>query len=83
MTKDNPSLSEILVPLKDIAMQAWHGIETAAKNQHDIEEEHTRHENMYLRIMSRQEDAINVAHAVKTATGKFYVWQDFSTTFPK
>lgn len=70
LTKDNPSLSEILVPLKDIAMQAWHGIETAAKNQHDIEEEHTRHENMYLRIMSRQEDAINVAHAVKTATGK-------------
>ena len=61
---------EALEPLKDIAMQAWHGIETAAKNQHDIEEEHTRHENMYLRIMSRQEDAINVAHAVKTATGK-------------
>lgn len=70
LTKADPSLSEKLVPLRDIAMQAWHGIEAAVKNQHDTEEEHTRHENMYLRIMSRQEDAINVAHAVKTATGK-------------
>lgn len=70
LTKDNPSLSEQLVPLRNFAMQAWHGIEAAAKNQHDTEEEHTRHENMYLRIMSRQEDAINVAHAVKTAMGK-------------
>ena len=42
----------------------------AAKEQQEAEEEHSRHENMYLRIMSRQEEAINVAHAVKTSMGK-------------
>lgn len=68
--KDNPSLTNQLAPLKDIALKASQGIEAAAKEQHEAEEEHTRHENMYLRIMSRQEDAINVAHAVKTSMGK-------------
>lgn len=70
LIKDDPSLSDKLSPLKDIAMQAGQSIEAAVKDQQDAEEEHTRHENMYLRIMSRQEDAINVAHAVKTSMGK-------------
>lgn len=68
--KKDPSLTEKLAPLREIAVQAEQGIEAAVKNQHEIEEEHARHENMYLRIMSRQEDAINVAHAVKTSMGK-------------
>lgn len=70
LIKDNPSLSGQLAPLKAIAVQAGQGIESAVKDQQEAEEEHTRHENMYLRIMSRQEDAINVAHAVKTSMGK-------------
>lgn len=70
LIKDDFSLAAKLAPLKNIAVQAGQGIESAIKGQHDVEEEQTRHENMYLRIMSRQEDAINVAHAVKTSMGK-------------
>lgn len=84
LTKDNPSLSEILVPLKDIAMQAWHGIETAAKNQHDIEEEHTRHENMYLRIMESPRRRHQCCSCSKDCYGKNSTYgKIFSTTFPK
>lgn len=70
LIKDNPSFSDQLTKLRDIAVQAKQGIETAVKDQQDAEEEQIRHENMYLRIMSRQEDAINVTHAVKTSMGK-------------
>lgn len=70
LIKDNPELSVQLAPIRDIAVQATQGIEAAVKQQQEVEEEHARHENMYLRIMSRQEDAINVAHAVKTSMGK-------------
>ena len=66
----NPTLTDQLAPLKEIAIKAGQRIEKAVKEQHDAEEEQSRHESMYLRIMSRQEDAINVAHAVKTSMGK-------------
>ena len=70
LIKKNPTLSNQLAPLKEIAVKAGKRIESAAKEQQEAEEEHSRHENMYLRIMSRQEEAINVAHAVKTSMGK-------------
>lgn len=70
LINENPSLTEQLAPLKDIAIKANQTLESAAKQQQNDEEEHARHENMYLRILSRQEDAINVAHAVKTSMGK-------------
>lgn len=70
LIKENPSLNDKLSPLKNMAVQAEQGIKAAVKEQQDAEEEHTRHESMYLRIISRQEDAINVAHAVKTSMGK-------------
>lgn len=66
----NPALSDQLAPLKDIAVKTGQRIESAVKEQEEAEEEQSRHENMYLRIMSRQEEAINVAHAVKTSMGK-------------
>ncbi|MCQ2204423.1 MAG: ATP-binding protein [Bacteroidales bacterium] len=70
LIKTNPELAEQLSKLKSIALQAGKGIETAVKEQQDAEEENARHENMYLRIMSRHEDAINVTHAVKTSMHK-------------
>ena len=68
----NPELSEQLAGLKEITRQAGKGIELAAKEQKDSEEERVRHESMYMRIMSRQEDAINITHAVKTSMGKIH-----------
>lgn len=70
LMKKNPALTEQLASLKDIAVKTGQRIESAVKEQQDAEEEQSRHESMYLRIMSRQEDAINVAHAVKTSMGK-------------
>lgn len=68
----NPELSQQLTGLKEIAQQAGKGIEVAVKKQEDSEEEQIRRESMYMRIMSRQEDAINVTHAVKTSMGKIH-----------
>jgi len=68
--KKRPELSSDLDTLKGIAINAGRGIEHAVKEQQDTEEERVRHENMYMRIMSRQEDAIHVTHAVKTSMGK-------------
>lgn len=70
LIKNNPAIAQQLEVIKKTALKAGKGIENAAKSQQDVEEEHLRHENMYLRIMSRQEDAINVTHAVKTSMHK-------------
>lgn len=70
ITKSRPELSELLDPLEKLAKKTGKEIAVAAKEQKDAEEEQLRHENMYMRIMSRQEDAINVTHAVKTSIGK-------------
>ncbi len=70
LMKKNPALTEQLASLKDIAVKTGQRLESAVKEQQEAEEEQSRHESMYLRIMSRQEDAINVAHAVKTSMGK-------------
>lgn len=70
LMKKNPALTEQLTSLKDIAVKTGQRIESAVKEQQDAEEEQSRHESMYLRIMRRQEDAINVAHTVKTSMGK-------------
>lgn len=70
ITNSRPELSELLDPLKQLAKKTEKEIAVAIKEQKDSEEERTRHENMYMRIMSRQEDAINVTHAVKTSMGK-------------
>jgi len=75
--KETPELSGQLSPIKEIAVQASKGIETAVKDQKDAEEEQARHESMYLRIMSRQEDTINVSHAVKTSMGKIQRQAEF------
>lgn len=72
-----PQLSQELSEIKGIALKAEKGIENAVKDQQNAEEERVRHENMYMRIMSRQEDAINVTHAVKTSMGKIQRQAEF------
>jgi signal transduction histidine kinase len=70
LISEYPTLANRLIRIKNFATSATNKIETAVKIQQDSEEEQVRHENMYLRIMSRQEDAVNVTHAVKTSIGK-------------
>lgn len=70
--EQNPEQAEQLNPLKELALVVGKGIDSAVKEQKDVEEERARHESMYMRIMSRQEDAINATHAVKTSMGKIH-----------
>lgn len=67
---ETPSLKKQLEEIVQYAKQAGKDIQTAFKEQQDAEEERSRHENMYLRIMSRQEETINISHAVKTSMHK-------------
>jgi signal transduction histidine kinase len=55
---------------KGIVQRIEKSIQNAVQGQKDLEEEYERHESLYLRIMSRKEDAILVTHAVKTSIGK-------------
>lgn len=68
----SPDVAEQLKPLRESVTQVAKNIEKAIKVQSDEESERARHESMYLRIMSRQEDAINITHAVKTSMGKIH-----------
>ena len=68
----SPQVAIELEPLRESVSLVAKKIEKAMKAQSDEENERARHESMYLRIMSRQEDAINITHAVKTSMGKIH-----------
>ena len=70
--QSNPQIAKQLEPLRDSVSKVAKNIAKAIKVQSDEEGEHARHESMYMRIMSRQEDAINITHAVKTSMGKIH-----------
>lgn len=72
IARADPQVAAQLLPLKELVGNVVKNLKTAIKAQDDEEGERSRHESMYLRIMSRQEDAINVTHAVKTSMGKIH-----------
>lgn len=70
--QSTPQVAAQLTPLRESVSQVARNIEKAIKVQSEEDSERERHESMYLRIMSRQEDAINITHAVKTSMGKIH-----------
>ena len=70
--QSSPEVVEQLRPLRELVNEVAKNLEKAIKVQGDEDSERERHESMYMRIMSRQEDAINVTHAVKTSMGKIH-----------
>ena len=66
----NPDLKKDLQPLVEQATKAGTSVKKAIEEQKKAEKEYIRKENMYLRIMSLQEYAIHIAHAVRTSLGK-------------
>ena len=70
--QSTPQIAKQLEPLRESVSKVAKNIARAIKVQSDEEGEHARHESMYMRIMSRQEDAINITHAVKTSMGKIH-----------
>lgn len=65
-----PDVAEQLKPLKQAISQAAKSIDSAIQSKKDEDTEHERHESMYMRMMTRRDEAINVTHAVKTSMGK-------------
>lgn len=70
VAESNPVLKKELLPLIEKAKQTSKSVKKAIKEQKEAEKEYTRKENMYLSIMSLQEYAIHIAHAVRTSLGK-------------
>ena len=66
----NPDLKKHLQPLVEQATKAGTSVKKAIEEQKKAEKEYIRKENMYLSIMSLQEYAIHIAHAVRTSLGK-------------
>lgn len=66
----NPTLGKELSPLAKRADKLRDTITTTLKQQEQIEAEFVRKENMYISMMSLQEYAIQVAHAVRTSLSR-------------
>lgn len=65
-----PQLKSALKELKEKSKQATASISTAIKEQKNVREEFSRKENIYLSLMSLQDYATHLSHAVRTSTGK-------------
>ena len=66
----NPSLKTDLSPLKKQAKQVDTAVRKGISEHKKVEKEYLRKENIYLSLMSLQEYAANMAHAVRTSLGK-------------
>lgn len=77
VVESNPTLRKDLAPLIEQAKKTSITVKNAIKEQKEAEKEYIRKENMYLSIMSLQEYAIHIAHAVRTSLGKIQTKADF------
>jgi signal transduction histidine kinase len=66
----NPSLKQELSPLKKQAKQVDSAVKKGLSEQKKAEKEFLRKENIYLSLMSLQDYAANMSHAVRTSLGK-------------
>ncbi len=66
----NPVLKEYLEPLKEQAIQIGRTVSKGIQEQKKEREEFTRKENIYFSLMSLQDYAIRISHAVRTSLGK-------------
>lgn len=67
---NNPNLKQTLLPVVKQAQKTGQVVRTAIKEKRDAEEEFARKESIYLSIMSLQEYAIHITHAVRTTLNK-------------
>lgn len=81
--KDNLDLKPLLEPLKKQAEEVQSSVNKGFREQKEIQKEVTRKENIYLSLMSLQEYAIRLSHAVRTSLGKIKRKAEFfKTNFP-
>ena len=67
---DNPTLKDSLEPVLKQAKKTGNAVKSAIKEKKEAEEEFARKESIYMSIMSLQEYAIHITHAVRTTLNK-------------
>lgn len=70
IAQNNPNLKDSLAPVVKQAKKTGNVVKTAIKEKKEAEEEFARKENIYMSIMSLQEYAIHITHAVRTTLNK-------------
>jgi signal transduction histidine kinase len=77
LTQDNPLIGTAVSGLKVQAIRAGKAIKEGIKQSEKIKKEAERRENIYLSLMSLQDYAANVAHAVRTSLSAVKEYADF------
>ena len=70
MAKDKPELKKSFDPVIQQARRTDKAVKSVIKEKKESEEEFARKENIYMSIMSLQEYAIHITHAVRTTLNK-------------
>lgn len=77
IAKENPKLKESLVPIKTLAKNIDKSIRLGIIQQEKERDEFVRKENIYLSLMSLQDYAIHISHAIRTSLGKVMRMAEF------
>lgn len=81
--RDHPELTKILEPLKAQSQEAQSALGRGIVAQEETQKEFIRKENIYLSLMSLQDYAIHISHAVRTSLGKIIRMAEyFQKNFP-
>ncbi|QQS30683.1 MAG: sensor histidine kinase [Sphingobacteriales bacterium] len=81
--KDNPLIGNYLEPLEKQAKQAEIAIKKGIKDKEEQQKEFVRKENIYLSMMSLQQYAMHLAHALRIGIGRIKRPAEFlSRNFP-
>jgi signal transduction histidine kinase len=75
--KKNPQLATELSPLKNQLKTVILSSQKHFEKQQDVQKEFLRKENIYLSLMSLQDYAVTIAHAVRTSVGKILRMAEF------
>lgn len=70
IAEQNPDLKDSLAPVVEQAKKTSKVVRSAIKEKKEAEEEFARKESIYMSIMSLQEYAIHITHAVRTTLNK-------------
>ena len=70
LAKENPKIKPQIEHVKSAAKKVKHSVSEGIKEKKKEEEEQARRENIYWSLMSLQDYAVHVAHAVRTSLGK-------------
>ncbi|MFL1013333.1 ATP-binding protein [Flavisericum labens] len=77
IAQENPKLKETLVPIKTLAKNIDKSIRLGIIQQEKERDEFVRKENIYLSLMSLQDYAIHISHAIRTSLGKVMRMAEF------